>query len=142
MQYVFGDCVLDTARHELRRAGVPVPLERKVYHVLAYLVQHAERLVTKDELLDHVWPGVYVTDKVVTRCIAILRKAVGDTPRAQRVLQTRHGGKWFTEILPAEKTSRRLEGRSAPEVMAVSAVDRCGNLSAPAVLERKTSPAK
>jgi hypothetical protein len=57
---------------------VPVKLEHKVYQVLAYLVQHRERLVARDELLEHVWPGVYVAEAAVTRCIAALRQAVGD----------------------------------------------------------------
>jgi len=62
MLYTFGDYILDTARRELRRQGCPVPLEPKGYQVLLYLVQYSERLVTKDELLEHVWPEVYVID--------------------------------------------------------------------------------
>jgi DNA-binding winged helix-turn-helix (wHTH) protein len=58
MLYTFGDYILDTAGRELRRQGLPVPLESKGYQVLLYLVQHHERLVTKDELLDQVWPEV------------------------------------------------------------------------------------
>jgi DNA-binding winged helix-turn-helix (wHTH) protein len=78
MRYRFGEYQLDTERHALEQAGVPVKLERKVYQVLAYLVQHRERLVARDELLEHVWPGVYVAEAAVTRCIAALRQAVGD----------------------------------------------------------------
>jgi DNA-binding winged helix-turn-helix (wHTH) protein len=91
MHYVFGDCTLDTARHELRRVGVVVPLERKVYQVLAYLLAHAERLVPKAELLEAVWPEVYLNDKAVARCIGLARKAVGDTASALRMIVTRHG---------------------------------------------------
>jgi predicted ATPase/DNA-binding winged helix-turn-helix (wHTH) protein len=71
--------------------GVPVKLERKVYQVLAYMVQHRERLVPREELLEHVWPGVYVAEVAVTRCIAALRKAVGDDRERQQVIQTLHG---------------------------------------------------
>ena len=46
MLYTFHDYVLDTQRHELRQQGVPVPLERKAYQVLLYLVQQPDRLVT------------------------------------------------------------------------------------------------
>src|SRR5262245_56551899 len=88
MLYTFGEYVLDTTRHALCHAGVPVKLERKVYHVLAYLVQQGDRLVTKDELLEHVWPGVYVADTAVARCITALRKAVGDSRERQQVIQT------------------------------------------------------
>src|SRR3989442_1622011 len=135
VRYVFGDCVLDTERHELRRAGVPVPLERKVYHVLAYLVQHAERLVTKDELLDHVWPGVYVTDKVVTRCIAALRKAVGDTPGAQRVLQTRHG-QGYRLVAPVLLQDTLPSSTAAPSLL-----PECSPSPAPPVAALPSAPA-
>src|SRR5215831_12357674 len=91
MQYAFADCVLDTERRELHRAGLPVKLEPKVYQVLVYLVQHADRLVTRDELLDHVWPKVYVAHTAVARCITAVRQAVGDSADTQRVIQTRHG---------------------------------------------------
>src|SRR5215470_2977788 len=91
MRYRFGDYQLDTDRHALEHAGVPVKLERKVYQVLTYLVQHREHLVPRAELLEHVWPGVYVAEAVVTRCIAALRKAVGDDRERQHVIQTLHG---------------------------------------------------
>src|SRR5919197_3234301 len=91
MLYVFGDYVLDTERRELRRAGVPVPLEPKAYQLLTYLVQHRGRLVTKAELLDQVWPDVYVADTAVARCLTAVRQAVGDSGATQRVIQTRHG---------------------------------------------------
>ena len=45
MLYTFAAYVLDIQRQELRQQGVPVPLERKAYQVLRYLVQHADRLV-------------------------------------------------------------------------------------------------
>jgi len=91
MRYRFGDYQLDTDRHALEHAGVPVKLERKVYQVLTYLVQHREHLVPRAELLEHVWPGVYVAEAAVTRCIVALRKAVGDDRERQQVIQTLHG---------------------------------------------------
>ena len=71
--------VLDAQRHELRQQGVPVPLEHKAYQVLVYLVQHADRLATKAELLEAVWPTVYVNDSAVALSIGAVRQAVGDT---------------------------------------------------------------
>jgi DNA-binding winged helix-turn-helix (wHTH) protein len=52
MRYVFGDYELDEQLYELRHAGMPVALDRKVFDVLAYLIQHRERLVPKEELLE------------------------------------------------------------------------------------------
>ena len=91
MRYTFATYVLDTQRHELRQQGVPVPLERKAYQVLVYLVQQADRLVTKRELLEAVWPAVYVDDSAVARCIGAVRQAVGDGRATQRVIRTVHG---------------------------------------------------
>ena len=91
MLYTFGDYILDTARRELRRQEMPVPLESKGYQVLLYLVQNSHRLVTKDELLERVWPAVYVIDTTLARCLTLVRKAVGDSGMAQRVIKTLHG---------------------------------------------------
>ncbi len=60
MCYVFADYALDEALYELRQAGTPVALDRKVFDVLAYLIYHRDRLVTKEELLDNLWPGQVV----------------------------------------------------------------------------------
>src|SRR5262245_21213301 len=62
MYYIFGDYVLDTQRHELQHAGEPVKLRRKVFQVLAYLLMHRERVVPKQELLEHLWPEQFVGD--------------------------------------------------------------------------------
>ena len=51
MLYVFGDYALDTQLYELRHASRPCKLEPQVFNVLAYLIQHRDRVVTKDELL-------------------------------------------------------------------------------------------
>ena len=89
--YYFEDYMLDTTRRELSRAGAPVALEPKVYQVLLYLVQHADRLVTRQELLDAIWSDMFVQDAVVSRCIREVRQALGDDRSAQRMVQTRPG---------------------------------------------------
>ena len=91
MRYTFARCVLDTATRELTRDGVIVPLEPKGYQVLLFLVEHRDRVVTRDELLSHAWPGVYVVDTTVARCLTLIRKAVGDSGAAQAVVKTLHG---------------------------------------------------
>lgn len=91
MRYSFGRCVLDTARRELRRDGVLAPLEPKAYQVVLYLIEHCDRVVARDELLAHAWPNVYVVDTTVARCLTLIRKAVGDSGTAQRVIKTLHG---------------------------------------------------
>jgi DNA-binding winged helix-turn-helix (wHTH) protein len=78
MYYTFGDYILDTQRQELHRAGAPVKLRRKVFQVLAYLLAHGERVVTKEELLAHVWPDQFVGDEALKSCMKALRQALGE----------------------------------------------------------------
>ena len=91
MDYQFGDYTLDTERYELRRAGIVVNLRPKVLEVLAYLIMHRERLVSKQELLEQLWPQQFVGEATLNSHIRAARQAVGDTGQAQRVIQTRHG---------------------------------------------------
>ncbi len=77
MIYSFGTCRLDTQTHELRRGEQLIPLQPKVFQVLTYLITHRNRLVTKQELLEHLWMDQFVNDSVVARCIMAARKAIG-----------------------------------------------------------------
>jgi DNA-binding winged helix-turn-helix (wHTH) protein len=115
MLYTFHDYVLDPQRHELRQQGVPLPLEHKAYQVLVYLVQHADRLVTKRELLDAVWPEVYINDSAVARCIGAVRQAVGDRRDTQGVIRTVHGqGYRFVAQVVAHPNAAGAPPESAP----------------------------
>src|SRR5262245_49720529 len=60
MRYTFGDYTLDTHRYELCRAGIPLKLQPKVFDLLAYLIQHRDRVVTRQELFDILWPEQFV----------------------------------------------------------------------------------
>jgi DNA-binding winged helix-turn-helix (wHTH) protein len=91
MHYIFGDCTLDTQRYELRRGGVHIPLRRKVFQVLVYLIEQRDRVVSRDEVLAQVWPDQYVGEETLTSCVKAVRRAVGASGRAQRVIQTVHG---------------------------------------------------
>jgi DNA-binding response OmpR family regulator len=91
MLYRFADYELDTQRRELRRAGQPVTIEPKVFEVLLYLLQHRERVVTKEELLAHCWPGTFVSDAALSRCLAKVRKAVQPDQAAPPVIKTVYG---------------------------------------------------
>jgi hypothetical protein len=81
MRYSFGDYVLDTARQELHQAGAPVQLRRKVFQVLAYLLAHRTRVVPKQELLEQLWPDLFVGDEALTSCVRRLRQVLGERGR-------------------------------------------------------------
>jgi DNA-binding winged helix-turn-helix (wHTH) protein len=89
--FAFGDFELDVDRLELRRAGIVVPLEPQTFDVLAYLIQQHERVVPKEELVDNVWGGRFVSETAVTSRIKQARRAVGDDGQSQVVIRTHHG---------------------------------------------------
>src|SRR5262249_52968909 len=75
----FDRYTLDIARNALRTADREVPLRRKCFELLCYLVENGDRLVTKEELLKAIWPNVVVTDDSLTQCVSELRHAIGDS---------------------------------------------------------------
>lgn len=74
----FGDCEFDELRRELRVGGTAVEIESKPLEVLHQLVLHAGEVVTKDELLEGVWPGLMVVDGSLATAVSKLRKALGN----------------------------------------------------------------
>lgn len=73
-----GDVVLDPATHEVRRAGEPVPLTPREFLLLEYLIRHADRAVSKLELLDHVWDSAGDTaPNAVEVYVGYLRRKLG-----------------------------------------------------------------
>src|SRR4029453_18840246 len=113
MRYVFGDYEVDTQRDEVRHGGIPCPLEPQVFRMLVYLVQHRDRVVSKAELLEYLWPQQYISETTLSQRLMLVRQAVGGKVRRQRVITPVPGrGYRFvatveeqTEIPPA--TARR-----------------------------------
>lgn len=91
MYYRFADCALDMQRRELCRVGHPIPLRRKALQLLAYLMAHHDRLVSKDELLEQLWPQQFVGDATLNSCLREVRRAVGDNGRDQQIIRTIRG---------------------------------------------------
>jgi class 3 adenylate cyclase/pimeloyl-ACP methyl ester carboxylesterase/DNA-binding winged helix-turn-helix (wHTH) protein len=89
--YRFDEFELDTQLYELRRDGEVCPLERQVFDVLAYLVEHQDRVVPKSELLDQVWGSRFVSDATLSSRIMSARRALGDSGKQQRFIQTVQG---------------------------------------------------
>ena len=79
---------LDTTNHLLWRNGDRVPIAPKGFDVLAYLVEHAGRLVTQDEILEALWPETYVNPEVLRKYILEIRKALGDRPDNPEFIET------------------------------------------------------
>ena len=76
MLYRFADCALDTQLHTLHRAGRSTRLAPKVFEVLCYLIEHRDRVVSKQELCDQVWEGAAISDAALESCLRIVRTSV------------------------------------------------------------------
>ena len=113
MRYIFGDYVLDTQRQELHGAGKPLPLRRKALQVLAYLLVHRDRVVSKQELLEQLWPDQFIGDAALTSCIKTLRQALGERGRTARFLRTLHG-QGYRFVAPVEERAP-LPADTAPQ---------------------------
>ena len=100
MVYTFDDCRLDLERRELRRGGAVIDLEPQAFDLLAYLVHHRERVVSKDDLIAAVWNGRIVSDSALTTRINAVRRALGDDGAAQRLVRTfaRRGVRFIGEV--------------------------------------------
>ena len=75
---VFEPFRLDTVNHCVWRAEERLPLTPKAFDVLRYLVEHADRLVTQDEILEAIWPETYVNPEAIRKYILEIRKVLGD----------------------------------------------------------------
>jgi DNA-binding winged helix-turn-helix (wHTH) protein/pimeloyl-ACP methyl ester carboxylesterase len=100
MRFLFDDYVLDREQRELRRGGDLVQVEPQVFDLLAYLVQHRDRVASKDDLLAAVWHGRIVSESTLTSRITAARHAIGDSGEQQRFIRTvsRRGFRFVGEV--------------------------------------------
>jgi non-specific serine/threonine protein kinase len=117
----FGDCLFDGYSLELQREGRTVPLEPKPLELLMLLLRHAGEVMTKDELLEALWPGRVLSESVLTKCVARLRAALGD--ESQSLVRTVHGFGYRLAatvtveagaVVPSPPQARLAAGKSPP----------------------------
>ena len=105
MIYRFEKFELDTDRFELRLNGSPRKVEPQVFALLELIVSNHTRMVTKDEINLHVWGGRMVSEAVVNSRVRMVRQAIGDDGKAQKLIRTVHGrGFRFVGEVAAETT--------------------------------------
>src|SRR5450432_3971156 len=75
--YAYKQWEIDLGRRELRSHGIPVPLGGRAFEVVTVLVQSASEFVSKDHLMDRVWPGATVGEGTIHVHISAVRKALG-----------------------------------------------------------------
>jgi DNA-binding winged helix-turn-helix (wHTH) protein len=120
--FEFGPFSLDSASGQLLRRGKPVRVQRKVCELLQYLIEHRDRLVSKQELLDQVWRGIAVSPSSLSRTAAQLRKALQDDARHPRWICTIHGRGYRFVAEASEITGVALGSRSDGPVQQTEAL--------------------
>ena len=82
---------IDRARWQLRHGDEVLPLNRKTFDLLLYLLEHADRVVSKDELLRVIWPGAFIEEGNLTQQIFLLRKALARFEPGKKFIETTPG---------------------------------------------------
>jgi len=114
----FGEFRFDTRRLTLVGPTAPVEVRAKTLHALTYLIAHRNRFVSRDELMKELWPDVHVTGASVTQCISELRRALDDSARSPRYIETRvkYGYRFVATLY--HKPTERLEALPPPPELA------------------------
>src|SRR6187200_2017990 len=86
--YQFGPFHLDVRERRLSRGDEVIPLRLKVFDTLLVLVENAGRLVTKQELLDSIWPETTIEENNLNHNVSVLRKALGERATGQQYIET------------------------------------------------------
>ncbi|MGA9354891.1 MAG: winged helix-turn-helix domain-containing protein [Terriglobales bacterium] len=116
--YRFSEFTLDARSRVLKKGEEAVPLTRKAFDALLLLVQNAGKTVTKDELMETIWPGSFVEESNLTQTIFMVRKALDETADRRYILTMQGQGYRFllpvteatvTEAAPIETAARRPE---------------------------------
>ena len=142
----FGKVEIDTLGHRLFVEGVEIKLERKAFAVLVLMAREPGRVLCRDEILDLVWGHTHVTPAVLSRVIALLRHALGESGEDSHYLHTVHGIGFrldaqvqcaaSREELNADKASMTREMASVPAPMNEIAVPPVATAVGPAALMR------
>jgi len=118
--YEFGEFRLDVMKRLLTRAGDLVPLYSKAFDLLLVLVQNSGRDLSKDELLEAVWPGQILEEANLTVTMSVVRKALGEKASQPGFVVTipGHGYRFVTDIEkgPADFDSLIIDSETIAQV--------------------------
>lgn len=132
--YEFGPYRVDVGLSRLERAGVPIPVRPKAFDLLLLLARNQDRVLSKAELMDALWPNAFVEDANLTQHVYTLRKALGDRPDGDPYIETipRRGYRLNAEVremrqdrsaLSTPQPSLAVAPSPEPRVVASSTVD-------------------
>ena len=100
MKYRFDDFELSVDARELRSSAGAIAIEPQVFNLLVHLIENCERVVSKEELIEAIWDGRFVSDAAVASRIKSARKALGDNGQDQKYIKTfqRRGVRFVAEV--------------------------------------------
>jgi len=113
--YQTGSWEIDSGRKELRVRGVPAAIGSRAFEIVEKLAESAGQLVTKDELMAHVWPGITVGENTLQVHIAAIRRALG-ADRAMLRTTSGRGYRLVGEWRVREGAQLKTDGRRVPAV--------------------------
>jgi predicted ATPase/DNA-binding winged helix-turn-helix (wHTH) protein len=122
--FASGECEIDLAQRELRVLGSPVPVGARAFEIVEVLVQSAGELVTKDELINRVWPGAIVNDNALQVHISAVRKALGPN----RAMLTTVSGRGYRLLGGWTARDRRAVTAVVPQQLRVFEKTRATNI--------------
>jgi DNA-binding winged helix-turn-helix (wHTH) protein len=133
--YFFDGSVLDTDRRELRRGSDAIDIEPQVFDLLEYLIRHRERVVSRDELIEHIWGGRVVSESALSTRINAVRSAIGDSGSEQRLIKTlpRKGIRFVGEVREEQKSQELTLLSSADD--AIDAIEERQSVEAQPALQ-------
>ncbi|MEO3877290.1 winged helix-turn-helix domain-containing protein [Rheinheimera fenheensis] len=125
MHVLFDQFELDTRTYQLRCNHDVQAIEPQVFNLLAYLIAHRDRIVSKTELLDELWAGKVVSESTLSGCIKAARKAIGDDGKEQKYIATLHsrGFQFIASVVDAPASNELNLTADVSKVMLQSALD-------------------
>ena len=108
--YEISDLVIDLARQRVTRAAAEIALPKLSFDLLLVLIRAAPAVLSNNDLMTQVWPGLVVSPETVSRRVKLLRDALGDDPRAPRYIAglRARGYRLIPEVRTAEEVPPRL----------------------------------
>ena len=118
---------LDLSKKELRQDGAVRAAEPQVLKLLTFLIENRDRVVSKDDLTEHVWEGRFVSDSVINSRISTARSLIDDDGRSQRLIKTLHrqgfrfvGDVEMSDPMPAQVMSTAEVDKAVEEIVTPS----------------------
>ena len=114
--YEISDLVIDLARQRVTRAAAEIALPKLSFDLLLVLIRAAPAVLSNNELMAQVWPGLVVSPETVSRRVKLLRDALGDDPRAPRYIAGLRGRGYrlMPEVRSVEEAPPRLSRQPSP----------------------------